>query len=175
MAGNRAKFEEALNKANELIWTQRWSEALPFFRRALEEFSDDVPALMGYAWALFNVGDLDNALQVYRRITQLSPGDPGPYERIAEIRAKNNEAEGATQMYLHAATLYQQRGLMERAIAAWRATVQLNPMADKACAELFKVSMDVLDTEGALLAAYWLAFIYQEKHADWAIAVCRQL
>ncbi len=175
MAGNRAKFEEALNKANELVWNQKWTEALPFFRRALEEFPEDVPALMGYGWALYNAGELDTALQVYRRITQLSPGDPGPYERIGDIRAKKNEIEGATQMYLHAANIYRQQGLLERAINAWKATIQLNPLADKAWAELFKVFVDDLDTENALLAAYWLAFIYQEAHTDWAIAVCRQL
>lgn len=175
MAGNRAKFEEAMNKANEMVWGQRWNEALPFYRRALEEFPDDIPALMGFGWALLNAGDLDNALQVYRRLTQLSPGDPGPYERIADIRARKNEVEAATQMYLHAANIYRQQGMVERAINAWKATVQINPMADKAWAELFKVAMDDLDTEGALLAAYWLAFIYQEAHPDWAIAVCRQL
>ncbi len=175
MAGNRAKFEEAMNRANALTWEKRWAEALPFYRRALEEFPDDTPALMGYAWVLYNAGDLDNALQVYRRITQLAPGNPGPYERIADIRARKGEIEAATQMYLHAATIYRQQGLLDNAVQAWVAVVKLNPLADKAWAELFKLALEKLDTEGALLAAYWLAFIYQESHPDWAITVCRQL
>lgn len=175
MAGNRAKFEEAMSRANDLVWNKRWSEALPFFRRALEEFPEDIPALMGYAWALYNAGDLDNALLVYRRITQLAPGNPGPYERIADIRAKKNEIDAATQMYLHAAAIYRQQGLLENALNNWKAVVRINPLADKAWAELFKLAMERLDTEEALMAVYWLAFIYQEAHPDWAIAACRQL
>ena len=41
MAGNRARFEEALNRAHSHSWDQQWSEAIQEFESAITEIPDE--------------------------------------------------------------------------------------------------------------------------------------
>ncbi|HRT31718.1 MAG TPA: tetratricopeptide repeat protein, partial [Anaerolineae bacterium] len=134
MAGNRQRFEQALQRANELIWENKWPDAVEAYRKALLEFPEDSAALTGYAWALFNAGDLQAATEVYERLITLLPKDPGSRERLGEILAQQGQREAAANRYAEAATLYQAQGLPEKHIAALENAVRLNPHLDLAWA-----------------------------------------
>ncbi len=175
MAGNRLRFEEAIQKASDLVWAEKWTEAVHAYRRALEEFPEDVSVLLGYAWALLNAGKLDDALVVYRKLTQLDPKDPGPFERIAEILERRGETEKAAQVYHQAAQRYSKQGLTSKFISNLEASVRLVPNEPQVWAELLQQYQSQMDIEKAVLAAVWLAYLYQDEHRDWAIEVCRQM
>lgn len=175
MAGNRQRFEQALQRANELIWQNKWPDAAEAYNQALQEFSEDSTALMGYAWALFNAGDLGRAAEIYERLTTIAPKDPGPRERLAEVLAQRGNNEAAATRYIEAAALYQAQSLPEKRIAALENAVRCNPRNDRAWADLFKHYQEQGALAKALRATFWLAHLYQQDHSRWAIEVCRQM
>lgn len=175
MAGNRLRFDEAILKANDSVWDEKWEDAVRFYERALAEFPDDVSALMGYAWALFNAEDLGTALETYKRLTTLSPSDPGPYERIAEICERKGDAVQAAEMYYEAGQRYGKQGLGGKFVVALEASVRLRPHNDRVWRDLLHHYQQQKSVDKAVLAALWLTYLYQQAHPDWAIEICRQM
>ncbi|MEA3397157.1 MAG: tetratricopeptide repeat protein [Chloroflexota bacterium] len=175
MAGNRAQFEEALQQASERVWEEKWPEAVAAYQRALQEYPRDIAALQGYAWALFNANAFEEAEKIYQRLTQLAPQDPGPYERLAQIQERRGANQQAAQSHFQAADLYHAQGLLVEHISALETSVQLDPHHDQPWVELLKHYQQQSDREHAILATLWLAYLYQGKHHDWAIEVCRQM
>ncbi|MFN2110565.1 MAG: tetratricopeptide repeat protein [Anaerolineae bacterium] len=175
MASNRLRFDEAIQKANDSVWDEKWDDAVRSYERALAEFPDDVSALMGYAWALFNAQDLDPALEIYQRLTTLSPADPGPYERIAEIYERNGDTAQAAETYYEAGQHYGEQGVKSKFVETLEASVRLQPDNDKVWSELLQYYQQEKSVDKAVLAALWLAYLYQQTHPDWAIEICRQM
>ena len=175
MAGNRLRFDDAILKANDFVWAEKWADAVKAYRRALVEFPDDISALMGYAWALLNADEFDEALGVYEQLTKLNPSDPGPYERIAEMQAKKGETEKAAGMYFEAAQRYGRQRLSAKMTAALEASVRLQPRNERAWAGLLEQYKDQRSMDKAVHAALWLAYLYQDNAPDKAIEVCRQM
>ena len=175
MAGNRMRFDESIQKANDYVWAEEWTNALKAYRRALREFPDDVSALMGYAWALLNAEELDEALEIYQRLTKLTPSDPGPYERIAEIQEAQGETATAAEMYYQAARHYRQQGLTRKYIAALESSATLEPNNPNVWNYLLEVYKQQRDVDNAVLAAVWLAHLYQDQHRDRAVEICREM
>jgi len=175
LAGNRLRFDEAIQKANDSVWDEKWEDAVRFYERALAEFPDDVSALMGYAWALLNAEDLETALEVYQRLTTLNPSDPGPYERIAEIQERNGDTAQAAATYYEAAQRYGKQNVRGKFVAALEASARLEPGNDKVWRDLLQYYQQEKSVDKAVLAALWLAYLYQQAHPDWAIEICRQM
>jgi len=175
VAGNRSRFEEYLQRANDFVWSEKWPEAIAMFRRALRESPNDANALMAYAWSLFNAGEMDEALQVYQRLARLTPDDPGPYERIGDILERKEENEGAAQMYLRAAEIYRAQKLSKPLYEALEAAVRVNPRLDTAWDELLKHYQEQGNITKAVEAALWLSHLYQAQDPQEAIAICRQI
>jgi tetratricopeptide (TPR) repeat protein len=175
LAGNRLRFDEAIQKANDSVWDEKWEDAVRFYERALAEFPDDGSALMGYAWALFNAEDLETALEIYQRLTTLSPSDPGPYERIAEIYERTGDIEQAAEMYYEAGQLYGKQKIGSKFVATLEASARMQPHQDKVWRDLLYHYQQEKLVDKAVLAALWLAYLYQQPHPDWAIEICRQM
>lgn len=175
MAGNRARFEEALQQASEQVWEEKWPEATESYRRALQEYPRDVSALQGYAWALFNTNAFEEAEEVYQQLTQLTPQNPGPYERLAQLQERRGASKQAAQSYFQAADAYRAQGLLAEHISALKESVRLDSYHDQPWVELLKHYQQQNDLEHAVLATLWLAYLYQENHHDWAVEVCRQM
>ncbi len=175
MPGNRLRFEETVQKANDFVWAERWDEAAEAYHRALEEFPEDDSALMGYAWALLNSHRYDEALNAYERLTKLTPNDPGPYERIAEILESNGERRRAAHTYLEAAKRYAKQGLTAKRTAAMEAAVKLRPHTPSVWMELLNLYKTQHQPQRLVLATLWLAHLYQDDRRDEAIALCREM
>ncbi|TFG73344.1 MAG: tetratricopeptide repeat protein [Anaerolineales bacterium] len=173
MAGNRYLFEEAIQKANDSVWAEAWEPAISSYRRALAEFPDDVSAMMGCAWALLNNKNLSEAIVVYRRLTELSPTDPGPYERLAEIMERTGEPDYAAGFYLGAAQRYGDQKLASKRTSALEAAVRLRPNNIRPWNELLKIYQSQRDINKATLAALWLVYLNQTTNRERAIEICR--
>lgn len=174
MAGNRTQFEEARQRAGDLVWEEKWSAAIKAYARALREFPRDVSTLRGYAWALFNAGKIKEATDVYRRLTKLAPNDVGSYERLAELLVRQGKQEEAAKAYDQAAALFEEQSMPEKQIGALEATVRLHPHNTDAWGTLLKHYRREGLVKSAVLATSWLAYLYQDEHPQWAIEVCRQ-
>lgn len=175
MAGNRLRYEEALQKANDAIWAEQWHDAADAYEQALAEFPDDTSALMGYAWSLLNAGDLARALEAYHRLTELMPSDPGPFERVAEILEQQGEHRNAAEWYLRAAERYGKQELPSKQIAALEAVVRLRPRTPEVWMQLLRLYQAEGNARRAVQAVLWLAYLYQESDPAKAIALCREV
>ncbi len=175
MAGNRARFEKAKQRASDLVWDEQWSQAVEAYELALQEFPDDESILMGYAWALFNSGKIDRAAEVYQRLTKLERKNPVPYERLADILTQKGKEQTAAGMYVEAALRYEAQGAQDKQIPLLEKAIQAEPESPRAWSSL----LDYYQKEGLLNAAVrateWLAYLYQEEEPETAVAICRQV
>jgi tetratricopeptide (TPR) repeat protein len=174
VTGNRYLFEEAIQKANDSVWAEAWGQAVSSYRRALAEFPDDVSALMGYAWALLNNQNMEEAIIAYRKLTELAPSDPGPFERLAEIMEAREELDYAAGFYLGAAQRYGDQSLTAKRTSALEASVRLRPNTIRPWGELLEVYKSQHETEKTILAALWLVYLNQSTNRDQAIQICRE-
>jgi len=175
MAGNRTRFESAIQKANDFVWAEKWDDAAGAYRRALAEFPDNDSALMGFAWALYNGEHLAEALEAYVHLAELTPDDPGPYERSAEILERTGKAQQAAQTYREAATRYAAQTLVAKQTTALESATRLNPTDPSVWTDLRAIYRERHEINSAVLATLWLAYLYQKSHRDHAIALCREM
>ena len=85
MSGNQERFQQAMNQGHSAAWDQAWDKAAQYYRQALEEFPDQPKALTNLGLALFELQQYDDALKQYQKAARLTPTDPIPLEKVAEI------------------------------------------------------------------------------------------
>jgi tetratricopeptide (TPR) repeat protein len=175
MAGNRLRFEEAIQIANDFVWAEKWQDAVVAYRRALNEDPNSESALLGQAWALLNDKQFAEALQVYVRLTKLIPTDPGPYERMGEILDHQGETQRAAEAYVEAAKRYGRQGLVAKRATALESSLHLQPHQAGLWSDLLEVYEIQEQPQKAVLAALWLAHLYQNSNRDRAITLCREV
>jgi len=127
MAGRRDVYDQALRQGNSAAWDQKWEHALAAYRRALEEFPGDASALEHLALAHVQLGQLDQALEMYRQSASADPTNPIPQEKIAEILERRGQSADAVRGYLASADLYLGRHEADKAIDDWVAASRLAP------------------------------------------------
>lgn len=175
MVGDRVRFEEEIQKANDCVWAEQWREAASAYRQALAEFPDNDSALMGFAWALLNAGELDGALGVYERLTRLTPTDPGPWERAAEILERTGNEKRAADNYLQAASRYAKQSLATKQTSTLEKAVRLRPREATIWSQLLELYQAQGKLSDAVDAALWLSYLYQTDRRAEAIKLCREL
>lgn len=127
MAGNRALFEQALNRGHSAAWDQQWDKAIACYRAALTEYPEDNAALTALGFALFQADRLDEALTTYQRAAMLTPGDPVAPEKCGEIFERQGRLNEAVQTYTAVADLHLRRRDVQKAIELWGRIVRLAP------------------------------------------------
>lgn len=127
MPANEEIFQKAMNQGHSFAWDQEWKKAAISYRKALEEFPDNPKALSSLGLALLQAQEFDEALQVYIRVAQVSPTDPVPFERIAQLSERLGQLKQASSAAMKAAELYLANRDAEKAIENWGHVTMLNP------------------------------------------------
>jgi tetratricopeptide (TPR) repeat protein len=127
MAGREDIFQQQMNEGHSAAWDQNWEQAAKAYRKALEEFPDNPKALNSYALALYQLQRYDEALKTYIHVAKVSPEDPIPFEKIAQINERLGNLKDAMQVAMHAAELYLKAREIEKAMQNWLSVIQLNP------------------------------------------------
>jgi len=91
MPGREDIFQKAMNEGHSAAWDQEWSKAASSYRKALQEIPDQPKALNSLGLALFQLGIFDEALQIYKRVAQISPQDPVPMEKLAQLLERTGQ------------------------------------------------------------------------------------
>jgi tetratricopeptide (TPR) repeat protein len=125
MPGREDIFQKAMNDGHSAAWDQQWEKAVASYRAALQEIPDQPKALNNLGLALHQLSRFDEALQIYKRVAQLSSADPVPMERIAQLSERLGDLKGAVDAAMRAADLYINQREVEKAIENWvRVTTQ---------------------------------------------------
>jgi len=173
--GNRKVFNEAMQAATNVAWEGKWEEAIQAYKRALREFPDSVDALTGLGMAYASISRPGDALDVYRRASELQPDDPVLLERIAKALEQLGRKKKAARAFLSCGKRYiDQQGASRLAAECWESAARLDPDCVEARASLLKYYQRQGRIGEAVNECLTLAGIYREqKRLGYAMRICR--
>ncbi len=120
-------YQRAMNEGHSAAWDQDWKKAAAAYRQALQEFPDQPRALNSLGLALFQLGEFEEALRMYQRVTALTPDDPVAFEKVAQISERVGDLPTATDAAMHAAEKFISQREIEKALENWGHATALNP------------------------------------------------
>lgn len=127
MPGRQDIFQKAMNDGHSAAWDQEWEKAVSAYRRALQEFPDHPKALNSLGLALYQLGHIEEALQIYMNVAKLAPDDPVPMEKVAQISERLGELKNAVEASMHAGDLFFKQRDTDKALENWVRVTNLNP------------------------------------------------
>ena len=127
MAGDRARYREALRRGLAYNNRQQWRKAFQAFRVALAEFPTSPEAFAGLGEACFGLKMLDRALESYKLAARHSRGDIKYLQRVADLQERLGQLGEAARTYMAAGELQLRKRNLEQATANWERAVRLEP------------------------------------------------
>ena len=127
MTGRQDLFDESMQLGHSAAWDLKWDRAIGYYRKALAEFPEDARALTSLGLALLETNQLPDALAVYRQASKITPDDPVPIERCAEIFERLGQVKEAIDHREAAGELYIRRKDAEKALECWSHVGRLAP------------------------------------------------
>lgn len=164
MPANRANYEQAMNAGHSAAWDQEWIRAAQAYSSAIKEFPEDPEAHIHLGLALLNASRLDDALKVYKRAHQLSPDDPIPLEKSADVLERMGRLKEAAQQYINVSDVYLAQRDLDKAIGNWERATQLTPGLISIHAKLAQAYERIGDTRKAIREYLTLAFNFKRMN-----------
>ncbi len=124
----------------------RLDDAARAFEGVLAQRPDDIPALAGAAATAARRGDLEGAIQLLQRATQVAPSDAALRRRLSEARVQ------LTERHVAGARDALERGDAEQAILTYREALEEAPEVAGLRLELAELLVRNGDTAGAVEA-----------------------
>ncbi|MBC7879501.1 MAG: tetratricopeptide repeat protein [Anaerolineales bacterium] len=161
MPGREDIFQKAMNDGHSAAWDQEWDKAAAAYRRALQESPDHPKALNSLGLALYQLGNIEEALQIYINVAKLAPDDPIPVEKVAQISERLGELKTAVDAAMRAGDLFLQQRDTEKALENWVRVTNLNPENAIAHSRLAQVHEKLGHTQQAVTEYLAIASIIQ--------------
>jgi tetratricopeptide (TPR) repeat protein len=161
MAGNTEAYQQAMNAGHNSAWDQDWAQAIQYYGRAIQEFAEDPEAHIHLGLALLEAGRLEDAHKVYTRAHQLSPEDPIPLEKSADVLERLGRLREAAEQYINVAEIYFGQRDLDKTIGNWERATRLTPGLVSIHGKLAQVRERVGDNKGAIREYLTLAFNFQ--------------
>jgi tetratricopeptide (TPR) repeat protein len=127
MPGREDIFQKAMNEGHSAAWDQEWVKAAVAYRQALQEMPDHPKALNSLGLALFQQASYEEALQIYKRVAQITPSDPVPMEKLAQLLERTGHLKAAIDAAFRAADLFLNQREVDKAIENWIHVTTLDP------------------------------------------------
>lgn len=161
MPGRDDIFQKAMNEGHSAAWDQEWSKAVAAYRRALEEFPDHPKALNSLGAALHQLNQVDEALQIYSRAVKVSPDDPMPMEKVAQLSERVGDLKTAMEAAIRAGDLFLKQRDAEKALQNWVHVTSINPENAIAHSRLAQVHEALRHAQQAAMEYLAIASILQ--------------
>jgi len=161
MPGREDIFQKAMNDGHSAAWDQEWDKAAAAYRKALQEFPDHPKALNSLGLALYQLGNFDEALQIYLNVTRISPDDPVPLEKVAQLSERLGNLKTAMDASMKAGDLFLNQRDSDKAIENWVRVTNLNPDHAIAHSRLAQVHERLGHIQQAVIEYLALASIVQ--------------
>jgi tetratricopeptide (TPR) repeat protein len=161
MPGREDIFQKAMNDGHSAAWDQEWDKAAAAYQQALQEFPDHPKALTSLGLALFQLGNVEESLQIYMNVAKLSPDDPVPMEKVAQLSERTGDLKTAVDAALRAGDLFLKQRDTEKALENWVRVTNLNPENAIAHSRLAQVHERLGHTQQAITEYLAIASIIQ--------------
>lgn len=116
-----------MNEGHSAAWDQEWGKAAMAYRQALQEIPDHPKALNSLGLALYQQAAFEEALQIYRRVAHITPTDPVPMEKLAQLLERTGHLKEAIDAAFKAADLFLNQRDIDKAIENWVHVTTLDP------------------------------------------------
>jgi tetratricopeptide (TPR) repeat protein len=127
MPGREDIFQKAMNDGHSAAWDQEWDKAVAAYRQALQEFPDHPKALNSLGLALYQLGNIEEALHIYLNVAKLSPDDPVPTEKVSQLSERTGDLKTAVDAAMRAGDLFLKQRDTEKALENWVRVTNVNP------------------------------------------------
>jgi tetratricopeptide (TPR) repeat protein len=127
VAGNRARFEEALNRGHSHSWDQKWSEAVREFEVAISEIANEPAPYAGLGMAYLEQNQLKKALENYKLAARFSRGDVIYLRQVADVQERLGQYGEAGKTYMAIGEVELNRRRLPEAMDNWNRAVRLEP------------------------------------------------
>jgi tetratricopeptide (TPR) repeat protein len=127
VAGNRHRYEEALNRGAQSAWDSNWRRAIEQFEVARAEFPDQPVPYARLGQAYFELSEYDNSLRYYQQAARLDPRDVVTLGRIADILERKGQLGEAARIYMAVAEVHLKDRDLDAAISNWERATRLDP------------------------------------------------
>jgi tetratricopeptide (TPR) repeat protein len=127
MTSESAKFQSLMSKGHSAAWEQEWDQAAGYYWQALEEIPDHPTALANLGLASLQMRQYDEALRCYQRCAALSPADPMPLEKSAQIYEQMGKLSEAVKSYMQGAEMQLRMHDVDHAIDDFKNAIRLKP------------------------------------------------
>ena len=161
MPGRDDVFQKAMNEGHSAAWDQEWDKAVGAYRRALQEIPDNPKALSSLALALYQSGNIEESLQIYMNVAKISPDDPVPMEKVAQLSERLGNLKNAMDAAVRAGDLFLQQRDADKALENWVRVTNLNPEHAIARSRLAQVHEKLGHVQQAVTEYLALASIIQ--------------
>ncbi len=151
----------AMNEGHSAAWDQEWERAAAAYRRALQEIPNHPKALNSLGLALFQIGSIEEALEVYKTAAKNSPDDPVPVEKVAQLSERVGDLRAAVEAAMLAGDLFFKQRDTEKAIENWARATTLNPEHAVAHSRLAQVHEKLGHKQQAVVEYLAIASILQ--------------
>ena len=161
MPGREDVFQKAMNDGHSAAWDQEWDKAAASYRQALQEFPDHPKALNSLGLALYQLGNVEEAMQIYMNVSRISPDDPVPMEKVAQLSERIGDLKTAVDSALHAGDLFLKQRDTEKALENWVRVTNISPENAVAHSRLAQVHERLGHTQQAVTEYLAIASIIQ--------------
>ena len=120
-------FQAAMDAGHTAAWNLDWDKAARAYARAVALKPQDYWALVNLGLALFSLGQLREAAEVYRRAAEAEPTEAAPWEKLAQILERLGSEKAAVEAAMAAAERYARSEQWDKAIALWEQAARLAP------------------------------------------------
>ncbi len=127
MAEYPAEYHQYIQQGHDAAWEQNWRGAVEAYAAAMKLVPEDPDVHVYLGGALVNAGQLDRALKLFNRAAQLSPDDPVPLEKSADVLERMGRLREAAQQYIKVSDIYLAQRDLDKAIGNWERATQLTP------------------------------------------------
>lgn len=174
MAGNRARYQEALSRGHSYSWDQRWQEAIDEFKQALEEFSEEPAPYAGIGMAAFELGNLREALKNYKLAARYSRGDVIYLRQVADVQERLGQLDEAGQTYMAIGEIHLRRKELDQAVDNWHRASRLAPNLLGARQRLARYHTQQGQVRAAIREYMAIARLFQARgDSEKALQTCR--
>lgn len=162
MAGQDNVYQDEMNKGHSAAWDQSWDIAAEHYKKAVKEMPDRASAINNLGLAYYEQQKYEEAQACYTRAAKLSPDDPLPIEKLAEIYEQIGKIKVAAEQSMVAADLYLQIKDADKAIENWARATRLLPEHLKAHSRLAVVHERLGRKEQAIREYIFVAALLQD-------------
>lgn len=127
MAENQTLYERALRYGQVSIDEGQWEEAANAFKIAIRERPQAAEPYAGLGQALFNLKELEHALDCYKLASRYSNGHYDYLQKVADIQERLGQLSEASRTYMAAGEILLRQRRLDEAIANWQRAVRLEP------------------------------------------------